>query len=41
MTDIPGEFISVLQALIILFISTPGIVIAFQNLYKRRKAVTS
>ena len=24
MTDIPGEFISVLQALIILFISTPG-----------------
>ena len=28
MTDIPGEFISVLQALIILFISTPGIVIA-------------
>ena len=25
MTDIPGEFISVLQALIILFISTPGI----------------
>ena len=41
MTDIPGEFISVLQALIILFISTPGIVIAIQNLYKRRKAVTS
>lgn len=41
MTSIPGEFISVLQALIILFISTPGIVIAVQNIYKRRKAVAS
>lgn len=41
MTAIPGEFISVLQALIILFISTPGIVIAVQNIYKRRKAVAS
>ena len=41
MTNIPGEFISVLQALIIIFISTPGIIIALQKLYKRRKAVTS
>ena len=26
MTSIPGEFIQVLQALVIIFVSTPGIV---------------
>lgn len=35
MTSIPGEFIQVLQALVILFVSTPGIVHMF--LKKRRQ----
>ena len=35
MTSIPGEFIQVLQALVILFVSTPGIVRMF--LKKRRQ----
>ena len=34
MTSIPGEFIQVLQALVILFVSTPGIV---RLVLKRRR----
>lgn len=41
MTSIPGEFISVLQALIILFVSTPGIVITLSRCMKKRKAVNA
>lgn len=36
-TSIPGEFIQVLQALVILFVSTPGIIRAIQKRLKRRK----
>lgn len=36
-TKIPGEFIQVLQALVILFVSTPGIIRAIQKRLKRLK----
>ena len=36
-TSIPGEFITVLQALIIIFISTPGIIMAIEKKLKGRK----
>ena len=36
-TKIPGEFIQVLQALVILFVSTPGIIRAVQKRIKRMK----
>lgn len=35
-TSIPGEFIQVLQALVILFVSTPGIIRAVQKRVKRK-----
>ena len=37
-TKIPGEFIQVLQALVILFVSTPGIIRYVQKRMKQRKA---
>lgn len=39
-TSIPGEFIQVLQALVILFVSTPGIIRAIQKRWKRKKENT-
>ena len=36
-TNIPGEFITVLQALIIIFVSTPGIIMAIEKKFRRKK----
>ena len=36
-TSIPGEFIQVLQALVILFVSTPGIIRVVQKSWKRKR----
>ncbi len=36
-TNIPGEFITVLQALIIIFVSTPGIILAVEKIIRRKK----